>query len=121
MSLVQAIIAPPAARTATEIFEVESNANPNGVFIIDVTAGATAGVNLTISIDGYDQASNGWYNLLTSNVINSIETRVLRVGDYTPNQANLHAEDFLPKKFRVVATKNNATSITYSIGANLQG
>ena len=121
MSLVQKIIADPAVRTATETFEVESNANPNGIFIVDVTAGAGAGDTLIVSIDGYDQASKGWYNILTSGAWVSNQTRILRIGDYTPNAANLSSEDFLPKKFRVVATKNNATPITFSIGANLQG
>jgi hypothetical protein len=121
MSIVQKIIASSDVRTATETFNVESNANPTGLFIIDVTAGAGAGDTVTISIDGYDQASEKYYNLLTSAVINAVETRILRVGMDFPEAANLAVKDFLPKTFRVVATKNNATAITYSIGVNLKG
>ena len=112
-------IAESVARTATQTFEQDSNGLSHGVFIVNITAGATGTDTVTITIDGYDDASKTWYNILTSTALAAVAQTILRVVDFTPAVANLAAADFLPKKFRVVATKNNATSVTYSIGANL--
>lgn len=113
-------LAPSAARTATETFNIDDNNLSNGAFVVDITAAGTPVTDtLTVTIDGYDPTSGKWYNLLTSTALDAVGTTVLRVGDYTPAAANLSAQDFLPKKLRVVATKNTATSMTYSIGVNL--
>lgn len=111
-------IAESAARTATETFEVDSNSLSNGVFIVDITAGAGT-PTLTVAIDGYDDASGKWYNILTSAALNTNATTLLRVGESVVASSNVAARDFLPERFRVVATKNNATAMTYSIGVNL--
>mgnify|MGYP006398949397 CR=1 FL=1 len=112
-------VAESVARTATQTFEQDSNNLSNGVFIVNITAGATAVNTVIITIDGYDDASETWYNILTSSTLISVEKTILRVGGYTPSASSSSVEDFLPKKFRVVATKNNATVVTYSIGVNL--
>lgn len=121
MSIIKSSIrvAQSVSRTATETFEVDNNNLGSGVFIVDVTAGASGTDTVTVTIDGYDETSGKWYNLLTGAAITAVSTNVYYVGDYKPATANVAAQDFLPKKFRVVATKNNATAITYSIGANL--
>jgi hypothetical protein len=111
-------IAESKARTETEAFEVESNSLSDGVFIVDITAGAGT-PTLTVSIDGFDYASGKWYNIITSATLNTNATTVLRVGKNVVAAANVAVRDFLPSKFRVVATKNNATAMTYSIGVNL--
>ena len=111
-------IAESVSRTVTETFEEEFNGAVAAQFIVDITAGAGAGDTVTITIDGYDPASKTWYNLLTGVALIANATTVYRVGlDYTA-AANVTAVDFLPKRYRVVATKNNATAITFSIGAN---
>lgn len=113
------LLAQSAARTATTTLEVEGNDLGSGVFIVDVTAGASGTDTLTVTIDGYDKASGKWYNLLTAAAITTNSTNVYRVGDKTPAAANLTAQDFLPHKFRVVVTHATGASVTYSVGANL--
>lgn len=112
-------IAENLSRTATETFQVDDNNLGNGVFIVNTVSGAGAGDTVTITIDGYDFASKSWYNILTGNAITTNAKTIYRVGDITPAAANTSVEDFLPEKFRVVATKNTATAIVFSIGANL--
>ena len=112
-------IAESSARTATETFTVDNNNLGNGKFTVVITAGASGSDTVTIAIDGYDTTGRAWYNILTSSSLTANATTTYTIGSITPSAANVSAEDFLPKKFRVVVVKNNATSITYSIGANL--
>ena len=119
MSTVSQRIAESVARTVTETFTINPNTSQNGAFIIDITAGVTGTDTLTVSIQGFDPASRKWYNILVSTVLAAVATTVLRVGVDFANTDNLRAKDVLPRTFRIVATKNNTTSITYSIGANL--
>lgn len=112
-------LAQSAARTATATYEVDGNDLSNGVFIVDITSGAAVGTTLTVTIDGYDPVSGKWYNILTSAALAAVATTVLRVGQITAAASNVSVLDFLPDRFRVVATKNNDTAITYSIGVNL--
>lgn len=115
----QIILANNQARTATETFEVHPNGEHSGVFIINTVSGAGVSDTLTVSIEGYDVASRSWYTILTSAVITTNTKTILKVGiDYTA-EANVIAKDFLPRKFRLIGTKNNATPITYSVGVNL--
>jgi len=111
-------LAESAARTATTTFTVDDNNLSNGKFIVSITAGAGA-PTVTISIDGYDPTSKTWYNILTSAALAANAVTTYSIGDKTPAAANVSAEDFLPEKFRVVATKSDGTAITYSIGVNL--
>jgi len=111
-------IAESAARTATETFTVNDNNLSNGKFIVSITAGAGA-ATVTITIDGYDAASGTWYNILTSAALAANAVTTYTVGDITAAVANVSVLDFLPENFRVVATKNNGTAVTYSIGVNL--
>ena len=111
-------IAESIARTETTIFEKESNDSPSGVFIIDITAGATISDTITVIIEGFDPASKKYYNILTSVVLDAVSTTILKVGMEYTDAANTKAEDFLPRKYRIAVNKNNTTPITYSIGGN---
>lgn len=117
-SKANARIAESAARTLDETFEVDGNEFDSGNFIVDISAGATGSDSVTISIDAYDPASKSWINILTSAALVANATTVYSIGKYVATAANVAIQNFLPRKFRVVASKNNATSITYSIGAN---
>lgn len=116
-SKANARIAESAARTVTTTFEVDGNEFDSGNFIVDITAGAGA-ATVTITIDAYDPASKTWVNLLTSAALAANATTVYSIGKYVATAANVAIQNFLPKKFRIVATKNNGTAVTYSIGAN---
>ena len=112
------VFAPSAARTTTESFEASPNNSPTGLFVVNITAGATASDTITVNIEGYDEASQTWYTILQSAALDAVASTILRVGmDYTA-ASNTAAKEFLPRRFRVRVVKNNATSITYSIGAN---
>ena len=112
-------IAESAVRTETETFLIENNGADAGHFIVDITAGASGSDTLTVSIDSFDPASKKWYNLLTSTALAAVGTTILRIGMDFTGASNVTAKEFLARKIRVVATKNNDTEITYSIGANL--
>ena len=101
------------ARTATNNVEVEYNGHPLGQFVIDTTAGVTGVNTLTVSIEGFDAVSGKWYQLDTTAAITTNTTTVLTI--------NPDVNNFLPRKFRVVATHATGASITYSIGVNLGG
>lgn len=108
-----------AARTAEASFEVDDNDMMGGVFILDVTAGASASDTLTLNIDGYDPVSGKWYTILDSAALQANATTAYTVFPSAPVTANVSANNILPQKFRVVVEKNNATAITYSLGVNL--
>jgi len=113
------IIASPEARTATEIFVITPNNLSNGNFILNITEGATVDDTLTVSFQTYDPASKLWLTILTSAALEAIAITVFSIGNIVSAAANLSVVNFLPRTFRIVATKNTATAITYSIGANL--
>lgn len=111
-------VAESISRTATEIFPIEPNNVEDAQIIVDITAGASGTDTIVVTIDGYDQASRKWYNILTSAALDAVGTTVLRIGISYFSAVNVSANDFMPRKTRIVATKNNATPITYSIGLN---
>lgn len=107
-----------SARTATPTaISVEDDSVLGIQVVINVTAvGVTPSVVPTI--DGYDPLSDTWYNLLTGAAITATGATVLRVHPDLLAVTNLTAQDFLPKKYRLVMTHGNATTITYSVNVN---
>lgn len=114
--MARTIIASSSSRTTTESFDVVGRPATAAQIIVDATSGVTVTDTLIVSIDAYDDASGKWYNILTSLAITAVGTTILKVGLGLNVAANTVANDFLPDKYRVTITKNNATSITYSIG-----
>ena len=109
---------PSAARTATPTaVSIEDDYVLGIQVVINVTAvGVTPSVVPTI--DGYDPLSDTWYTLLTGAAITGTGATVLRVHPDLAAVTNLTAQDFLPKKYRLVMTHGNATTITYSVTVN---
>lgn len=106
------------ARTATPTAVQVTDDQVMGIqVVIDVTAIA-ATPSVTPAIDGYDPASDSWYNILTGAAITGTGTTVLRVHPELPDAANLVAQDFLPETYRVSMTHGDADSITYTVGIN---
>lgn len=111
-------LAASAARTST--LTVSDQTNYNGAMvhvIVDVTAYTSGG--LTPVINGKDPASSKYYALVTGLKIVAIGTTVLKVGPSFATIANASASDMVPRTWNVVATPDDATSITYSVGANV--
>ena len=111
-------LAASAARTATANFEpAAQNRYANGLVVyINVTA-IVSTPSVVFTIQGYDEASDTWYDILSSAAVTGIGATRLRVHPSLAASANAAANDFLPRRWRVRAVHADADSITYSIGA----
>lgn len=107
-----------AARTATTTSPAQTNHGWEALEVVIVTS-AGAAFSITPKIEAYDEASDSWFAILTGAVINTLTTTVLRVGRGLTAAANLVVNDLVPPRWRVVVTHGDATSVTYSVGANL--
>lgn len=111
------ILKPSAAYTADSNVKVEDNGAKYAHLVIDITA-YTAG-SLTVTVQGYDPASQKKYTILASAALAAVATTVLRIGPALTAAANLVANDALPMEFNVLFDHADATSITYSAGISL--
>lgn len=121
-SQVEAIEAASAARTTTltgpdrfndsyaEILEV----------VLDMTTFVTA-ASLTLSIDAWDAAKGGYYQLIASTVLSANGQKRLIVGPSVPTAANISQTAIVPMRYRVVVTHGNGNSHTYSVSRALRG
>lgn len=111
-----------AARTATPTavtLTAEMLKNARAIDFILESTEVTATPDVVVTIDGQDNESSAWYNLLTSASIATVSTNILRVGISLTNVANLVANCYIPDVVRFVATHGDADSITYSVGAKI--
>jgi hypothetical protein len=113
------VIYPSAARTATPT-AVELNTSRCKALrvVIDVTA-IVATPLLTVTIDGKDNLSGKYYNLLTSAVIGTAVTTVLTIALGATVAANLVASLPLDDVVRITVSHGDADSATYSVSAHL--
>jgi hypothetical protein len=81
---------------------------------VDVTAITASSV--TVTIFGFDVASNKFYAILVSTAL-VVATTVLRVGPGLTTAANLVANDFMPLTWAIQAVVTGGAT-TFSIGAN---
>lgn len=110
-----------AAYTAAQTSSTYDNYTHRGIhFVINVSAIAATTGSITPTIQGFDEASQTYYTLLTGIAITTTGTTVLKIYPGISAVANVSASDFLPAKWRVSIAVADATSITYSITANLQ-
>ena len=113
------VIYPSAARTATPAaVEVNTTRTRALRVVIDVTA-VTATPLLTVTIDGKDNTSGKFYNLLTSAVIGTVVTTVLTIAPGVTVAANLAVSAPLPDVVRITVSHGDADSATYSVSAQL--
>ncbi|TDC63884.1 hypothetical protein E1258_09570 [Micromonospora sp. KC207] len=110
-----------AARTATPTAaQFGANGGRGLHLVINVTA-VTDTPSVVPTIDGYDAASNTWYNLLTGAAITATGTTVLKIYPGIATVAGAAASDVIPQTVRLVMTHADADSITYSAAAHLVG
>ncbi len=108
------------SRTTTQTSAKLDNPNDSALHVIlAMTAVGTGSV--TVSIDGYDPASDTYYNLLTGAAVIANGTNIYKVGPALTPAAIAVANDYMPRSFRIVVTANNANPATYSCGYNLMG
>jgi hypothetical protein len=120
MALTRELVAyASAARTATPTaFEFSPQAARAVTVFIDATA-ITSTPSVVCTIDGKDQLSGKWFNMLTAAAVTSVSTKTLRIGPGLAAVANLTIADFLPGAMRIVMTHGDTDSITYSVGVML--
>lgn len=106
------------ARTATPTAVTINDRHVEGVQVVISATASAATPSVVPTIDGYDPLSDTWYNILTGAAITGVSAVVLRVHPDLAAVANLTANDFLPRTWRVVMTHGDADSITYSVGVN---
>lgn len=108
-----------AVRAATNNSTDQSNLVGCGVHVvIDVTA--VPGVDtVTPKIQGKDELSGKYYDILTGAAIVGVSTVVLKVYPGITVAANVSVSDILPKTWRVVMTHSAGSNFTYSVGASL--
>lgn len=109
-----------AARTGASKSETYSNPDYKGLhLLINVTvAGASGGI--TPTIQGYDDFTQTYYDLLVGPAITTTGTKVLKIYPGIATVVGGAANDFLPQKWRVSMAVGDTSSFTYSVTANLQ-
>lgn len=109
-----------AARTAAPTIKnmTKNEGQLYAEITIDCTA-ITASPSVVFNVENLDPAS-GKYNLvLASAAIVAVGTTRLLIGPALIAAANLVANDFLSKHWRVLPVHADTDSITYSVGVNL--
>ena len=108
-----------AARTATVATADQSNNDYRGVHvIIDVTAVAST-PSVVATIQGKDELSGEYYDLLVGTAITATGTTVLKVAPGIGTVSGGAAADVLPSTWRVNLVHADTDSITYSVAAQL--
>ena len=112
-----------AARTASPAdFEVTRKSGDVGYFgaiiTIDITAIA-ATPSVVFNIEGVDDLSGQTYTILSSAALTSVSTVVLQFGEGVTANANLAAEHFVPRRWRINPVHADADSITYSVSVEV--
>lgn len=109
-----------AAAGATVDFD---NPRADGAQIyINVTALGGAPTNVTFTIQGKDPVTGSYYTILAGAAITSAGNQVLRVFPGAPATANVSANDFLPRTWRIswAFTGGTAPTVTATIGAQMK-
>lgn len=104
------------SRTTTQTSADITNYNGLSALIVvlDMTVVGTGSV--TVTVDGKDSISGKYINLLTGAAVVTNVTNKYIVGPHLAAVANVTAQTYLPKIFRIVVTANNANAATYSVG-----
>lgn len=108
-----------AARTASVNSGDQTNYNGARVkVVIDITAVAGS-PSLTFTIKGKSTLSGKYFTLLASAALTGVGTTVLTVSPGATAAANLTANDFVPRLWRVEVVAGTADSVTYSVDAQV--
>lgn len=104
--------------TATQASADQRNENMSGLIVVlDVTDAGSASV--TVKIQGKDQVSGKYYDILTGAAVSTTSTNVYKVHPSIAAVTNVSASDLIPHQWRVVVTHSDAEEITYTLGACL--
>lgn len=88
--------------------------------VIDITAITGTTPTLTVTIEGYDNASGKAFTVLASAALNAVATTVLTVYPGAAVTANVSANDHMPAVWDVKAVIAGTTpAVTATIGAEI--
>lgn len=117
---VEGIALASAARTTTQtVADLDTNGCKYLNVVLDMITVGTG--NVTLTINGKDQASGKYYLILAGAAVSSNSTNRYKVGPNIGASANAIAQDYLPKTIQLVVTANNANSSVYSLGYSITG
>lgn len=113
-----------AARDTTHDSEDLDNLNHRGVqLVVDVTDETVGGSthSIVVKIQGKDEVSGKYYDLLESAAITATGTNLLTVYPSIAAVANEAVSNALPRTWRVRVehTADGASDMTYTVGANM--
>ena len=107
-----------AARTTAQQTADQTNYNARGVKIgLDITS-YTSG-SLTVTLQGKDSVSGAYYTLLAGTAVSASGYTTYTLYPGVATTANVSAADILPRTWRVNVAVADASSITYSLSANV--
>ena len=85
--------------------------------VLDATASGTGG-GLTLYVDGKDNTSGKYYNLIQSTTLIGNGTIVVKIWPGLTAVTNQVANDHLPRTWRVRIIHGNSDPMTYSVGGS---
>lgn len=115
-----------AVAVGTKI-ELESESGGDALAVVATSAViATTDVNfnandITFTLQGKDELSEKYYDILESPIINSVGVTILKVypGIVSSSYAAAFSNDALPQTYRVSASHTDDSPVTYSVAVNL--
>lgn len=111
-----------AAAASVNSGDLDNLAGSAVAFVIDITAITGTTPTATFTVEGKDPISGKYYTILASAALSATGTTVLRVFPGATAAANLSANDFVPKVFRVSCTIAGTTpAVTATVGVLING
>lgn len=104
-----------AARTATPATNGVALPSQASAVMISIVTTASAAPSTIFAIDGYDPATDTYFNLATSAAVVGNGTTILRVYPGAVPVANVGVDNVVPRVIRVTATHGNGNSHTYGV------
>lgn len=108
-----------AARTASANGSDIANRFMKGAVIVIDTTVLTAGASIVYTVQGKDELSGKYYTILASAAVTATGTVQLYIYPGATAAANVAANMYLPRVWRVIITAADAKSVTASVGATL--
>jgi hypothetical protein len=97
-----------------------TNYNYRGIACTLTSTAVVSAGSFTLEIDGKDSVTGTYYPLLTGTAVSTVTSQTLTVYPGITAAANASASTILPRTWRVKATYNSGTSLTYAVGCSLE-
>ena len=111
-------ILPSASRTTTQTTGDRSHPYHRGVRVTLITTTIGSG-NITLTIQAKDPTAGTYSTLLAGAAVSTDTTNTYTVFPGSAVSANVSANNYLPRVWRVLVTANNANAAVYTVYADL--